>query len=508
MFLSVSDFAAQDFHPVASLKLWKKRNPLPDILKTLSDLEISSRAALADVVNENYSEFVDLVSSKVKGIAPPDLPKPLLNLEISSLAAQVKATLEQSRSARQTLIADRFFNQVISRSRAMRSWPPASPAELRRLEQCCRAFPFSSELRATADLEISETWKFLINQLLSELIDRLGNADVSEIVEKLFACGAEAQAADAAVEKLVLPKLNLLASEITKFDLGDFLGRLGQFPEISSNFQVPFDLEMKRRVASFIELKFPGLFLPTDDLKLFAWNFNAWQKFFSLVPEFTGKWKLSIFNSLKQKFKFPTLLERMKFVWQVRVDPLFPRDLEISLQLLRNEIKLPVLTEDAIALVTDIRDTANFAREEISRSCPELLKPKVLTVLEMVMADCLKNLEKGNAEIAERMAKPFLVFLENARQVPSLYRMTSKGAPTRQSAYVDSFLNSATPDQTWKLLVFRLVISRFDFIITEMSAKEEIPDFAKQQLKLDIEAISQFFGDTNEMIIPILERLR
>lgn len=515
MFLTQADFSAENFNLVESVKMWKKRNQLADILKSLNDLEISSRTSLADLVNDNYAEFVDLVSSKIKGIAPPDLPKPIQMLEISSLANSARSTLEQARSLRRNRIADDFFKQVISRSQAMRNWPPPTPREIRRLEKCSRAFPFPSELRTATDLEIAQTWKFLITELLSELKDCLGKSDVSEIFEKLRDANAEAAAAETAVEFLVSPKLNYLASETAKFDLPDFLARIVDFPEISLNFQVRFNLEMKRKVASFLELKFPGLFLPTEDLKLFARNFQAWQKFFSLAPEFTGKWKLGIFNTLKQKLKFPTFLARLKFIWDVRVDPLFPRDLEISCEILRAAIKLPQRIDEALALVEDMRAAAGYAKEEISRFCSGEVATKVDALLQISTAQCLKNVEIAENEIAQMMINQSLVHLDNVRQVPSLYRMTSKGAPTRQSAYVDAFIASGAtlPDNKWRLLAFKLVISRFEFLITEITAKEEISEFPTQQLKLDVSAISEFFArpeiqsEIEEIVKPLIGRL-
>ena len=525
MLLSFSDFSGDNFEPAQSVQKWRKRYPLNEMLRGVSDMEISSTNALNDLIVTNYSQFLTLVStrlgrvgSSVAGMVDGEM----IDSNACALADSVrsllgeKKMLEMERSSLEILI--RLGDRVM----AIRKKIPCDldfsiiqllpiPGELNRIELFLKSLgelEIDRVLIISLSEDIQSARKNLIVIFLELLKKEISMSVSSQKIINLHAAleqlGQSNLAEDTCCEKIFGKRLLSWGEELAvNQELEIFLSRIKEecdrLIDYKNSLCSKIASKLLKRGAEIVQTHAPGIFIPQlASIESFVKNYKIWNNILSVK---SGMWRLSIFFALVQKFalensrSIESAESALKRIWGgLFIDRVhFPKYLEISCLMFRELLK-------NLDSISSLRRAGEFACNEaqgifLEHAIPEAHE-KVKLVVQVISSEFENRSNSLLAVKSSSIAELLFPAIENAKQVSIVYKMTSKSAPTRQSAYVDlagRTLSTALGDNADHMLIEAVFDKAFDRFELAIDTSERL-DRSDIQFRIDICEFCEIFA--------------
>ena len=549
--LPLSTFASEGF---SAMDLAKKRLLISqgELSKLLSDYERATSIELVSLVNDNYHDFLQ-VSNEIREVATKSAT---LKEHVSPAYVKAKQEIDSmvARSSRMQAelqgLQDTRFDIVLLDS-LVEALEVADLADLSIL--AAEHERVHSQIEATEAVlaEGLRRGSVTIRESLPIVREELARIK-SEIVLKLVALidqvvrdpdPRELREMYRALERLQSESklLHVLRSRYSsqiamKGSVIDFLREIESFlmSKSSEFFRVASalpDLDLWTSILApcvIQEAASKGglaLFVPTTDtLSVFYENISACRIFFAQFPtsppivEFLAKFKTSIFVGLYVKRVTDDAADPSVVLSRIAAELLKP-------ELLVDGSGVEKVLQLVLTQIQRLRDTGGSADAvgTISRQLREWLSeyPEIVERIDALMkiqAEMVTRATEARAETeVSHIAAPILQAMEAVKQIPALYRVASRGAPTRHSVYVDLAIKSLTaatsdvkPD-TLERVVNRCVVV-YATNVTDLLTKEKSRPSAKPgesekiqaQIRIDCTKLMEYLSAS----FPSLENLQ
>ena len=530
MLLSFSDFSGDNFEPAQSVQKWRKRYPLDEMLRGVSDMEISSTNALNDLIVTNYSQFLTLVStrlgrvgSSVAGMVDGETIDS--NANACVLADSVRSLLGEKKMLEMESYTLEILIRLGDRVMAIRKKIPCDldiseisiiqllpiPGELNRIELFLKSLgelEIDRVLIISLSEDIQSARKNLIVIFLDLLKKEISISVSSQKIINLHAAleqlGQSNLAEETCCEQIFGKRLLSWGEELAvNQELEFFLSRIKEESDRLINYKdslcSKIASKLLKRGAEIVQTNAPGIFIPQlASIESFVKNYKIWKNILSVK---SGMWRLSIFFALVQKFaiensrSIESAESALKRIWVgLFIDRFhFPKYLEISSLMFRELLK-------NLDSISSLRRAGEFACNEaqgifLEHAIPEAHE-KVKLVVQVISSEFENRSNSLLAVKSSSIAELLFPAIENAKQVSIVYKMTSKSAPTRQSAYVDlagRTLSTALGDNADHMLIEAVFDKAFDRFELAIDTSERL-DRSDIQFRIDICEFCEIFA--------------
>jgi hypothetical protein len=476
MYLTAEDFSAENFDALAAVRKWRRRANYAEMEKAVSEVEMSCRSEIASDTVTHFARQIFERMQKAETTRPE-----IFRWEPCEVAevAEIRKLLDERRALARERTTLNFVEVQLRRLRRA----GASGSEIMSIRRSLEKFPWGRD-GAVVDAGLRSV-RDAARRRAEEILARENFLSAFAELEIL---GFHVQAAE---KYLNLHFLNKTFTEFRDFVSSAFAVKKRLLEGVQQ--QVSPVLEtFKARVFQRLERLFPGRLYPdVAALETFQTDFALCEQLFDRDVLYLEKFRTSAYLVCVGKtLEAADAVGALVRLWrEFFVAFLYPEILRKSLEIISGcsrVVELEALLERKREILAEIA----------ARTRPEL-RPEVAELLERAFAKAQGAVEeKLEAETSEIVAK-VCAQLEGVKQVPMLYRLTSKAFPTRCSAYVDAAvkaLKSGTSvlGETGKGKVKSEILASFRKRIDDIKTTDEK---TLAQLNLDWDEVARILGE-------------
>ena len=559
--LPLSTFSSVNF---SALDLAKKRLLISqgEMSKLINDYERATSIELVSLVNENYKAFLQAsndvrsVSDRIialRGSVPPKYQ--LAKKEVDSFvhrSARMQEELQVIQVTRGDIsFLDSWVTTILSLEKAINVEGCALKdmdivsleyerlhAEIEAMESVLaeglrRGSPLLREQLGTVREELARVRADAVHQLLVMLESCMKSRSAAEIGQ-IQTCLTRFQAGPR-LTQFLRSKLETSIAYSHGEDVAGYLSDVNSSLFSPSSFWMhlsdvlaPLGVGVMHKIlypviSSEISSKAPmNVFVPTtSNLSIFSANFSACKEFFSATRDFdiVTKFKTSIFISLhlKRVSELLASADPSRTLDVLHAELLNREDVILDDPTVKSKIALFVF--DLLARFRTLgselawQDQVTRFDQIIESLIPGLEKndffstPSMQRVFEIEKLLFLSARDQLLDSAVQEAAAPIIQTLESVKQISALYRVASRGHPTRHSVYIDLAIKGSTQwrdslDKRVASLAANRVASSFNSSVKDMLAREKSRagkpgevEKISAQINLDVKKLSEFFSE-------------
>ena len=555
--LPLSSFAVGSF---SALDLAKKRLLISqgEMSKLIADYERATSIELVSLVNDHYKEFLEVsrdvreIADRFIGLKDPTPQKYLLaKREVDSLVYKATKLQDETHSLTDARADIEFLDRTVSILQSIEAGILMDNSSLidyhiladeyERLHANIEAMDaaLAEGLRRGSNI-VRETLPVLreeIARVRSEFATRLLKLlEFGGAVDEIYSCLLRIQAE----QKLVQYLRSQYASRITYSggEVSDFLARVrtdflspsAPFAVLAKALEPHVDVTKEVISAAVIHeltTKAPmSVFVPTGtSLNAFHRNYLAVRSFPRMSSEFLSKFKLSIYVGLHVKrvtdLLNPVLSDPRKVVETIQAELIqesviidgscTARVVQFVLSIFA---QLRDQKDDLSKTELMIESLIPSIRESFARFVPDSIAVPLFAIELKLFANARDRMTE---KLVTDASAPIIQTLESVKQISALYRVASRGAPTRHSVYVDLAIKALpkVEESEPKAVAHRIVAKCVDAYITnvrELMEKEKNKgkpiesEKIQTQIRLDCAKLEEYLK-VNFSTVPSLAQL-